>query len=382
MKKEKASKEQQELLEKVEKATTENTTDNSLVANEKSRPSTFISVRFGIITIILAIAGIIISIDSLVKVEEWHTGLSSFKEQIEKHLEIEQQRLSNLEKSLHNIADRQQIFDKQLNEYHSVLSTVSPLLKKYSERQSVDVLWQLHKAYNWLEEAQLDLRWNTDWQGALLLLEAANDTIAALKIAELEPIHTTLSADITHLLAVHPLNETILLEKIKNISNGIVSLPVPPVTQPPQSKKSSEGKNMSGWRGALSSTFEWIQQVVTIKSNDPSNHSAEPLSDAQSRKILNENIIIALQQTQWALLKKDSVLFHWSMGQVTQMIKNNGALINLNDPKTIKVLQELTLLSQENLTPSFPDIQPVCQQLKTYMDTHENTFGPSSEKVK
>lgn len=317
--------------------------------------SATLSRQFGIITLIIAVIGVFISVDSFFKLQEWNVGLKNFQEQVDKQLETEQQHLNNLENALKDIDARQQVLDKQLSSYHSA---ILPILQ---QKQPVDKLWQVKKAYNWLQQAELDLRWSGDWQGALLLLNASNNALKEVDIVPLQSIQSQIAADIAALAALKPINETVLLGQIKAISDQIVALPQPKKLAPPQTNTT----NTSGWKGMLHHTWESIKSIVTIKPVDTVNS----MPFIQSRQVLNENLFIALQQIQWALLKKDNTLYHWSVAQAIQIIQGNAALIDLNDPKTTTCLTNLKTLDQQNLTPTLPDLQPVCQQLKAYLDS-------------
>lgn len=359
MKKAKTSEDQQVLEENKVNAVVDNVPPES----PSNSQTTFFSMRFGIVTLVLAVVGIIISIESLIQIKAWDVGLKTFKDQIEKHQDTEELRLNNLANELKGINARQKAFDKQLSNYHA---EVLPLLEgNVPGKKPVDMLWQLQRAYNWLQEAKLDLRWSGDWHGTLLLLQAADEVIEPLNISQLQPVHVILSANIATLSAIQPINEMALLTQIKNISNAVVTLPAPISTKSQSAKPAQPEQKLTGWRATVNSGFEWVQKVVTIKPVK----STQPRPQAQSRRTLNESLIITLQQMQWALLKRDNVLFHWSVDQVIQMIQMNDTLIDLHTPQTSNLLQNLMLLEQQNLAPALPDIQPACEQLKAYMDT-------------
>jgi uroporphyrin-3 C-methyltransferase len=359
------------------------TESNSTSAKKKKTPDAHLvtSYRFGIVTLILATMGIILSIDSLIKVKEWHSGLTTLQEEMETHFHTEQQRLNNLEISLQTIGSQQKTFEHQLSGYHSTLSALKPLLQKRTQQQeSVDVLWQLEKAYDWLQEAKLDLRWSNDWRGALVLLQSANAVIEKINVPNLESVHLLLEENIKTLSMIQPLDEVALLEKVKSMSTAVNNLPSPSSLSTSSSAAThderTKSESTSGWRAVLNRGFDWVKNVVVIKPVD----STTSLPRFQSRRVLNENLTIALQQVQWALLKKDNTLFHWSLEQVSQMINNSGLLIDLNNEETSMFLQNLNFLQKQNLNPSsLPDLQPACQELKAYMDTLNINL---SDKVK
>ncbi len=372
MKKEKASEAQQVAAEEVDSTVSTSSPDTTSISpkhKKKYAAGVSTSSRFGIVTLILATMGIIISVDSLIKVKEWNSGLTTFKDEVEKRLQTEQLRLNNLETALQQIGTRQKAFDKELNHYDNALTSLKPLLDKRTQQEaSVDVLWQLEKAYDWLQEAQLDLKWSDDWQGALLLLQSADAVIEKTDAPALQSIHLLLVENIKALSMIQPIDEVMLLKKIKSMTKMVNNLP----SSMSESATSTTGSDAapapkSGWRSVVNRGFEWIQHVVVIK---PANSTPSSLSHFQSRRILNENLIIALQQTQWALLKKDNRLFHWSLEQVSQMLQNNETLIDFNNEQTKIFLQNLDFLKKQNLNPpTLPDIQPAYQQLKAYMDT-------------
>lgn len=371
MKKEKTSEARAVVSEEVEDTVLNSTSNDSTSEKIKKTLPHHVSTssRFGIVTLILATMGIILSFASLIKVKEWHSGLKTLKEEMETHFQSEQQRLNNLELSLQNIDTQQKAFEQKLNVYHSTLSALKPLLQKRTQREaSVDVLWQLEKAYDWLQEAKLDLRWSDDWQDALVLLQSANAVIEQINVPNLEPVHLLLQENIKALSMIQPLDEVALLEKIKNMSSVVNNLPTPSLstTSHAANTEAEKPEPTSRWRIVLNRGFDWIKNVIVIKPVNSTSSS----SHFQSRKVLNENLTIALQQVQWALLKKDNALFHWSLEQVSQMINNSGTLVDLSNEQTSMFLQDLNFLKNQNLNPpALPDLQPACQELKAYMDT-------------
>lgn len=341
--------------------------DSDALSQEAKSIST-VSMRFGIITLIMAIAGIILSVDSLVRLKEWNSGLQTFQNQIDNRLKIEQKHLDTLESALKNIDTRQKKLDKQLSYYQSA---ILPILKK---KQPLDTLWQLQKVYNWLQQAELDLHWSNDLSGALLLLKAANNVLAEINIPQLDNLHTTITEDITQLSAVKQPDDTRLFNTLSTISDEIAFLPKPPSSEKAESTApSADASAKSGWRATLNHVWVFIKNLVVITPNDSPNHSESPLSIAHSKKVLNENLSIALQQVQWAVLKNDNVLYHWSINRVIQLIQKNPQLIDQNSPKTIECLDHLNALNQENLAPTVPNLKPVCHELKTYLNVFTQT---------
>lgn len=317
--------------------------------------------RFGVITLVIALVGVAISIDGLLKIQSWNTGMKTFRAELEHRLDTEQERLNTLETALKGIDLRQQKLSTQFTYYQSI---IVPVLQ---EKRPVDLLWQIQKADNWIQQAQLDLRWSGDWKGALLLMKATHSILDQSKIAQLDSTNQLLADDITLLSNATLIDNTKVLAKIQQLSDEIPTLPIPskPIATPAAAASAANTSSEPLWRRAWTS----IKNVVVIRPSQETDAAGEGLSLEQSRQTLNDNLYMALQQTQWALLKKDDKLFHWELTQVTDTIQKNGALIDLNDAKTTAFLQDLTNLQQQNLNPTLPDLHPVCQQLKTYIKT-------------
>lgn len=350
--------------------TTQVVADEAVTDTVVKTPS--VSSRFGIVTLVIALIGVGISIDGLLKLKEWNAGLRTFQAQMDERLVVEQKHLNTLEEALKHIDARQKNLDKQIDVYHS---TILPVLQK---DQPADVLWQIRKAYHWLLQAQLDLRWTEDYQGALLLLNAANNVIESSHLAPLAPVEALIKEDIATLSAMHTMNETVLFEKMSDISKGIAVLPMPStssashvVSTVSTEKTSSE----TTWRLFFVRAWQAVKKLVIIKPVDAGDSdavreslSSSPYNLLQLRQNLNERLMLSLQQAQWALMKKDDTLFHWSLEQTINMIQKNDQLIDKNSPETITCLNDLSMLATQTLAPVFPDLQPACQQLKNYID--------------
>ncbi len=355
---------------------------NHLGKNEKnigvSQKDKSPSPKFGIIALVIATIAVLISINSLIKLKEWNVDLKSIQVKMDERFTLEQQSLDLLERTVKNLDKRQKILRKHWSNYQSA---VLPVLQ---QKQPVDLLWQLQKAYTWLKQAELDLRWSGDLNGALLLLKASADVIEQSKIPQLQPIHDLIKEDISGLVAVKLVNESEVLQQIKTISDDIVLLPVPAsksvqTSQTEASTSESTAKETaSGWREMLHKGVEAIKNVVIIK---PTNGIEKPMPSEQSRQVLNENISLALQQIQWALLKKDNTLFHWSINEASELIQKNPTLIDLTNPQTELCLNNLKQLAEQNLTPTLPDIEPASNQLGAYVNTLTNAAGTSENNA-
>lgn len=317
--------------------------------------------RFGVITLVIALVGVAISIDGLLKIREWNTGMNTFRTELEHRLDTEQKRLNTLEAALKSIDLRQQKLGTQFTYYQSI---IVPVLQ---EKRPVDLLWQIQKADSWIQQAQLDLRWSGDWKGALLLMKATHSILDQSKIAQLDSTNQLLADDIALLSKATMIDNTKILAKIQQLSDEIPTLPAPskPTVTPAAEASAANITFEPLWRRAWTS----IKNVVIIRPSQETDAAGEGLTLEQSRQTLNDNLYMALQQTQWALLKKDDKLFHWELTQVTDIIQKNGTLIDLNDAKTTACLQDITDLQQQNLNPALPDLHPICQQLKTYINT-------------
>lgn len=316
----------------------------------------YASLRFGIFTLIMAIIGIATSVDGIIELKAWNSDFQTFQKEMGKQLELEQKHLDVLEKSLKDVSTRQKKLDKELTYFRSV---IIPILQ---DKQPTDPQWQLQrqlqKIHQWLEQAQIDLRWVGDSQGALSLLETANNTLKALNIPALQETQVAITSAMVIIAAIKPADQTALFEQLKVIADEVAMLPAPVVP-----------KNIAVTTSASATTtlqraWYFVKDAVVVR---PTTTAKKVTMQCQRVK---DTLYLDVKQMQWALLKNDNSVFHWSVNEAINTIEQNGSIIDLSHPKTQQCLQHLKALDGYNITaPVLPDLTPACHQLKQYMDT-------------
>jgi uncharacterized protein HemX len=327
--------------------------------------------RFGVVTLIIAVVAVIISINSLIKLKEWNVELKDIQVKMDEQFSKEQRKFSSLETSVKTLDAQQKALSKHWNYLHT---EILPILQ---EKSPVDLLWQLKKACGWLKQAELDLRWSRDLDGAILLLKASEAVLSQSKIPQLQPIDKLIATNISLLEAIQPINDVDILNQIKVVSDQIQKLPMPMDNTKSPSKELEKTESQTGWKRFFDRGVMAIKNMVVIHKTNVEN----TLFSKQSRQMLNKDIFLALQQMQWALLKRDNTLFHWSANQALVLIKKNNNLIVQKAPETLNCVNNLQKLAEKNLTPKLPDLAPVCHQLNSYVNvlSQENS---SNQAVK
>lgn len=365
-----------------DQSVTNSPTNPESLCQEKSEQSTFKKLNcFGVNIVstvigVIAVLSLLVSIGGIIKLKMRNKALEVFEVKVEKQLEDSQKNLTSLQKTLQSVETKQKNQNKQLKAYHSLLTL--------QENQSVSALWQLQKTYAWLQQASLDLSAHEGVASALLLLKASNNMLQQLNLKELQPVATLIAQDMQILSAIQPINEIGILSQINAISDKVALLPNPvtPSNEPVTKNPNENVTQKHSWQLKLSHFWQTVKGVVVIHPSSDGTLLLPASSSLLSRQQLNENIQFILQQTQWALLKRDKALFDWSLSQAIDTLQANGKLIDLNSVITIEFLQNLQALKAQDLAPQLPDLQPVCDKFKAYLDILSvESAHADSEKV-
>lgn len=305
---------------------------------------------------------------------------------------------------LNNELKRQiQTTDKALASLASGLSKASVAMQQSvleTQRQNARMAW-LETKLNRLSElsdpvnkgvlvqaeylaqlAQLNLNYEGDVQGAKALLEMIEKRLSSLPLSGVLTVRQAISTALTQLNAVEPVDLSGIVTKLNALGEQIEKMPLVPslpkteaiLTAPKRDTKLDSV--MTDWKDALSTSWDALQRVIIIRRH---GQSIEPLLEPSQFLYLKQNILLQLQNAQWAALHRQQAVYADSLKRANTWV-NHYFTDNSLDSRAIQ--RSLSDLQQMNVAPSLPDLSPVLSALnKLESASYGVPNAPSSSMV-
>lgn len=225
--------------------------------------------------------------------------------------------------------------------------------------------WQLAEAEYLLQLANQRLLLGGDPKIALEQLTAADDIIHHVDDSELLPTRAALAKDIAALKAIEVIDiEGIYLaiEAVLEQSQQLQLIaPVEIKEEPRESENASASlgeKLQTGLRAALHK----LNQLVQIRRRD---EPYKPLLAPQYEAALQQNLKLAFEQAQVALLLNNQKLYEHSLGKARDWLIT---YYTVDEHATAAVAQTIDELRAKRVVMTLPDISQSRRELKAYLN--------------
>lgn len=279
---------------------------------------------------------------------------------------------------------------EQLGEYQHQLSTIQTQL---SENQTDDKNLQQHIAQlqNFIEQkfsandnaillanvnqliqlAQYNLVYFHDTDNAMSALTLADKQLSTIISPDirLENLHQLLTQNLTNLKALPHIELTTSLAQIQILKSQITQLPLLPTSNSatPNPEVATTNFSENKWVRMLQTSLNSFRQLIVIRRL---NKPIEPLLPEREQQYLQHNLILLLQQAQWALIHHEAIIYQSSLQEIQENIKNHFAA---NSPITQTVMQSITQLKQIDLQTSPIDLNPLLEAISIIKKTPINS---------
>lgn len=280
------------------------------------------------------------------KVNEYHNQLSAIQIQISQN----------------------QTEDKNLQQHITQLQNF--IEKKFSANDNTILLANVNQL---IQLAQYNLVYFHDTDNALSALTLADkqlDTIISPDV-RLENLHQLLTQYLTHLKALPHIELRTTLAQIQALKNQITQLPLLPISNSVTSNPDVATNNISGnkWIHRLQNSLDSFRQLIVIRHL---NKPIEPLLPEREQQYLQHNLILLLQQAQWALIHHETTIYQSSLQEIQANIQSHFVL---SSPITQNAIQNITQLQQINLQIPSLDLTPLLEAVSIIIKspTHPNT---------
>ncbi|WP_342219945.1 uroporphyrinogen-III C-methyltransferase [Rickettsiella endosymbiont of Miltochrista miniata] len=277
-----------------------------------------------------------------------------------------------------------------LNEYHRQLSAIQTQISQ-SQTDNKNLQQHISQLQNFIEQkfsandnaillaninqliqlAQYNLVYFHDTDNALSALSLADKQLSTIISPDvrLENLHQLLTQYLTNLKALPHIDLTAILAQLQTLKAQITQLPLLATSNSttPNPKATVGSSSENKWVSMLKNSLDSFRQLVVIRRL---NKPIEPLLPEREQQYLQHNLILLLQQAQWALIHHEAIIYQSSLQEIQENIKDHFAG---NSPITKTVMQSITQLQQIELqTPSL-DLNPLLEAISIIKKTPINS---------
>lgn len=302
-----------------------------------------------VLTLITALIAIAIALYTLQSNQQMQDTLSEDN----KNLATEIKQLKEIQSQTQSQIDtKQEQLQKLTSKLNSKIANVTQQVEttlNQSNFQKED--WLLLKARYYIELAQVNAHWSTDYHSAIALLLQADEVLEQLHENKVYGIRQTIAKEVAQLKAIPVVDTVGILSKLDAAQNSINSLTTLSAgAEMEQSNNTSTDASTSGWKGKVQNSLNLLQKLVVVRR---SNEEVKPLMSPLYEALIKESIRLNLQQAQWAVLTNNVAVYKLT---IEQAVKNIERTFNTSSAKVTALLSQLKALQQIQFNQQQPEI--------------------------
>jgi uroporphyrin-III C-methyltransferase len=255
-----------------------------------------------------------------------------------------------------------QASDKNLQQHISQLQNF--IEQKFSANDNAILLTNVNQL---IQLAQYNLVYFHDTDNAssaLILADKQLGTIISPDI-RLENLHQLLTQFLNQLKTLPHIDLNNTLGQLQSLKMQIIQLPLLPSTNPatPNPEVAVSNPSENKWIGMLRNSLDSFRQLIVIRRL---NKPLEPLLPEREQQYLQHNLLLLLQQAQWALIHHEATIYQSSLQEIQENIKDHFAP---NSPITQTIMQSITQLKQIDLQTPPLDLNPLLEAISIIKKT-------------
>ncbi len=245
--------------------------------------------------------------------------------------------------------------------------------QKFSSNDNAILLANVNQL---IQLAQYNLVYFYDAGNALSALTLADQQLSAIVSPDirLENLHQLLTQYLINLKAFPHIDLTTILAQLQSLKLQITQLPLLPnsnSSKPPTPEAATNNLQENKWARALKNSLESFRQLIIIRHL---NKPIEPLLPEIEQQYLQHNLLLLLQQAQWALIHHEPAIYQSSLQEIQENIKGHFATNSLD---TQTILQSINQLKQVNLQIPSLDLNPLLEAISIMKKTPSTTNATS-----
>jgi uroporphyrin-3 C-methyltransferase len=254
----------------------------------------------------------------------------------------------------------------QSRDQQEVLQTLYDQLAENREASAVAEVEQLISMAN----QQLQLAGNV--KAALLALDAANTRLEPLTLPRANQLRETIALEIENLRKLPQVDVAEVSRELDYLSELSATLPLISERQPTlnenltKTNAAKDNQPVGRLEKLILPIWQDIKSLVTVERIDKPE---PPLLSPDNALYLRENIKLHLLTARIALLQHDDVTYKSDLNNVRKWL---NLYFDNKHPNTIKALQLLKKLSDDNINIELPQLTESMAALDRYKQTLEN----------
>lgn len=287
-------------------------------------------------------------------------GLSFFWLKNREWLSAYQHQLSAIQTQI----SQSQTDDKNLQQHISQLQNF--IEQKFSANDNAILLANVNQL---IQLAQYNLVYFHDTDNALSALTLADKQLSAIISPDirLENLHQLLTQYLTNLKGLPHIELATTLAQIQTLKIQIAQLPLLPTPNPaPKGDVAASNLSENKWLRILQNSLGSFRQLIVIRRL---NKPIEPLLPEREQQYLQYNLVLLLQQAQWALIHHEATIYQSSLQEIQENIKDH---FSPSSPITQTVMQSITQLKQIELQTPPLDLTPLLEAISIIKKTSSN----------
>jgi uroporphyrin-3 C-methyltransferase len=275
---------------------------------------------------------------------------------------LSQLRQQLAEQRTDNRSAREQ-FNARINQLQAQLETQQQRLTQLANSDRSE--WQLAEAEYLLQLANQRLLLGGDVKTALEQFAAADTIIRNIEDSSLLPTRAALAKDIAALKAVDVVDTDGIYLTIEAVAEQAQQLHLVAPVEAPEKIVEPENPNASlteKFQTGLRAALKKLGLLVQIRRRD---EPYKPLLAPQYEAALQQNVKLAFEQAQAALLTGNQKLYVHSLGKARDWLQT---YYTVDEHATQMVVQSVDELRGKQITYALPDISESRRELKAYMN--------------
>lgn len=260
-----------------------------------------------------------------------------------------QQQLSTLTQSQAHLEKAMEVMLSNLNQtvgtMEQKIQNSTPREDSSSENKAMDEQqWLLQKAQLYLELASVS---NTSNQPSMTVgfLTHADKILADLKDQNLNPVRQAIAEQLKRAESLTNNDWAQALRQLDDLQHQIEKLTQPVAFMANSEANVNQTLEQSGWKTNWQNSLKLLGKLVIVKHHDG---NYEPGLTPMQLDLAKNNIVLNLQEAQWALLNRNDAIFQQALIQAITSLQTTLTELGIDTTLLVKTLQELQSLKLAN----------------------------------
>jgi len=253
--------------------------------------------------------------------------------------------------SIDKLTSRQQALEKTVNQLKR---------QRYAEENQ----WQLIKASHLLQLASLSVHFEKDPKQSLFLLTQVDKLVSQPSQTDTMSFRQQLHQAILALRGIPQVDKVGLLSEIESMQEQIKSLPLKKdkAEEPTTTAEKPAKKTDGSWRKTLDNSLNKLSKLVVIRYRKDDNAS---LISVYDKGMTAQQVILSLDQAQWAIVQGQQDLFTHTIGNALKTIQ---AAYDGKSANVKALVSRLETLEKTSISPKLPSLTALNQSLAELLD--------------